>query len=232
MKKTVSAYRTHLVFFLVYAPCSFALFWLGSKDTGYSFGLSVMMVWNCFLSFLPRIFARQSVSSRENRKRIWQVWALLWLIFWPNTFYMATDVAHFTGNSFYTEIPYQSPVYSSDLLLWAKGLLIVSGILYGVLNGVRSEAVFEAGIIRPYGKKKAIAFRAGVSFLGGVGIYLGRFLRLNSWDVLRPVKIADAFWNAGHGWGFAAGFAGLCTVFLFTALSLAGPLAAEKPEQL
>lgn len=232
MKKTLDNYRVHLAFFLIYAPCSITLFWFGSKDTGYSFGLSVMMVWNCFLSFLPRVFARRAVSFRESRKRVWPVWAFLWLLFWPNTFYMATDVAHFTGNSFYTEIPYQSPVYSSDLLLWAKGFLIVVGILYGVLNGVRSEAVFETGIVCPYGEKKRIAFRAGVSFLGGIGIYLGRFLRLNSWDVFRPVRIADAFWNAGHGWGFAAGFAGLCTVFLFTALSLAEPLAEERPERL
>lgn len=221
MEKQSFPYRVHAAFFLVYFLCGFGVYWYAAKDVGYSFGLFLMLVWNCFLSFLPLLFARQSLLSRKKRRRIWFLWALLWLLFWPNTFYMATDVAHFTGNSFYTAVPYQQPVYSTNLLLWAKGVLIVSGILYGVLNGIQSEMLMEDNVIVPGRKGKRILFRAICSTLGGVAIYIGRFLRLNSWDVFKPLKMVTAFQRLGHDVSFILGFIAIFAAFIFAVLSFA-----------
>lgn len=227
MGKRRFAYRAHILFFLLYFACSFTLFWCSAKDVGFNFGLSLMLVWNVFLSFLPLLFAHHAVSCRDGQKRIWLLWAFLWLIFWPNTFYMVTDIAHFTGNSFFTAVPYQEPVYSTSIQLWAKGILIVAGILYGVLNGIKSEMIFENRVIDRCGKGKRIFFRAICSILGGAAVYIGRFLRLNSWDIFRPLKIAAAFQGLGHGWRFVSGFIGIFAAFIFIVLSFAKPLAGE-----
>lgn len=230
LEKTHWDYRAHILFFVLYAACSCTLFWCSPKDVGYSFGLSLMMVWNCFLSFLPLLFARHTVLCRDGGKRIWFLWACLWLVFWPNSFYIVTDVAHFTGNSFLREIPYQGTVYLAKLQLWAKGILIVSAILYGVLNGTKSELLLESRVFTRFGKAKGILFRAACSLLGGAGIYIGRFLRLNSWDILKPMKIVSGFQLAGQGGEFVFGFIGILALFIFAVLSFAKPMAGEIPD--
>ena len=180
-----------------------------------------MMAWNCFLAFLPLVFSQCAIVNNNRQKHIWLLWALLWLIFWPNTFYMVTDVAHFTGNSFFQAIPYQSPVYSTNIQLWIKAVIIITGILYGVYNGITSEMVLENGIISKYGKTKQILFRLVCSILCGIAIYIGRFLHLNSWDVFRPAKIVTAFQCPKCGGSFILSFIGVFTAFVFTTLSFA-----------
>lgn len=228
MEKRHFSYRADAAFFLLYFCCGFLLFWYSPKDVGFSFGLFLMLVWNCLLSFLPLLFARHAVSCQNGHKRVWLLWAFLWLIFWPNTFYLVTDVAHFTGNAFYMAVPYQKPVYSTELQLWAKGILIVAGILYGVLNGTRSEMIFENTIAGRNGKGKRAFFRAICSLLGGIAIYIGRFLRLNSWDIFRPLKFAAGFQDLGHDWRFVAGFIGIFAAFIFSVLSFAKSFAEES----
>lgn len=232
MEKQNFHYAIHAVFFFVYSLCGFGVYWYAAKDVGYSLGLFLMLVWNCSLSFLPLLFARQSLLSRRKQRHIWLLWALLWLLFWPNTFYMATDVAHFTGNSFYTVVPYQQPVYSTNLLLWAKGILIVSGILYGVLNGIKSEMLMEDNEIVPGGKGKRILFRAICSILGGAAIYIGRFLRLNSWDIFKPLKMITAFQRLGHDVGFILEFIAIFAAFIFAALSFSESMMGKDTAKL
>lgn len=221
MAKQQSTYRAHFLFLVLYFLCNVTL----AIHSGKNAGLFLMLVWNAFLSFLPCLFARHTALARSRQKRIWIIWAFLWLIFWPNTFYVSTDIVHFTGDIFLKKIPYQV-VYSTDLLLWAKGISVVTVILYAVLNGVKSEITIERVINS--GKWKQILFRAVCSFLCGVGIYIGRFLRLNSWDIFRPAKIAASFRLPGQSPKFISGFVCLLAAFVFAALSFAAPLARDS----
>lgn len=223
-------YRVHMFFLLVYFLCSVTLFWNSAKNVGFNFGLAIMLVWNCFLSFLPVLFARHSIACREKQNHLWLLWMVLWIVFWPNTFYMITDVSHFTGNSFYQEIPYQSPVYSTQIQLWIKAIIIVVGILYGVLNGITSEMILEHHIIIWYGKKKQIIFRAVCSILGGIAIYIGRFLRLNSWDIFRPIKILATIRLPQYSWLFSLSFSGVFAILIFIILSVTKPLIQENTD--
>ena len=220
-------YKANVVFLMAYFVCSMALFWNSPKNVGYRFGLAVMLVWNCFLAFLPSLFSRHAVSCREAGRRSWLLWAVLWLVFWPNTFYIVTDVAHFTGNTFLREIPYQGTIYAENLGLWAKGAMIAAAILYGALNGIVSELLLESRVVSAANRGKSLLFRAACSLLGETGIYLGRFLRLNSWDVLQPPKIIARLQTVGQDGNFLPGFIGIYAFFIFAALSFAKPLSKE-----
>jgi uncharacterized membrane protein len=228
MQKKRFTYKIHTLFFLLYFLSSFLLFWYSPRQVGYNFGLAIILVWNCFLSFLSLVFARHAAISRQRKRNIWILWVFLWIIFWPNTFYIITDVAHFTENSFYKAIPYQESIYSTNIQLWAKGIMIVTGILYGILNGIMSEMIIENHIINDHKRIIKILFRVSCSILGGIGIYIGRFLRFNSWDIFKPWKlISDLQIN---NWNFTIDFVIMFTIFIFFTISFIKPLIKESNE--
>lgn len=187
-----------------------------------------MLVWNCFLSLLPVLFAHSAVAGRDKGSHLWQLWVFLWIIFWPNAFYLVTDAAHFTGDSFYQTAPYQSPVYSTQIQLWMKAIIIIAGILYGVMNGVTSELFLEDHMLARCGSGMRIVFRAVCSALGGAAIYIGRFLRLNSWDIFRPMKLMAALRPPQGGWLFLVCFSGAFAIFIFVVISMTKTLVQEN----
>jgi uncharacterized membrane protein len=66
-------------------------------------------------------------------------------------------------------------------------VLILLCALTGLVLGFVSLYIMQSVIADKFGAAKSWLFIAGVSGLSGVGVYIGRFLRLNSWDmVLRP----------------------------------------------
>lgn len=219
MEKSRNYYLPHLIFLLVYALGN-AFMWL-IRDNGGSY---VFLVWNVFLAFLPVLFARWFSFNYDGRRAAAILAGFLWLIFWPNTFYMVTDAIHFSGDTFREiiwGIPAVTPnqvVYSTDLLLWLKLLLIMAGILYAIMNGIHSQNDVEAVILTQYGQRSARLFRLICAALGGVAIYLGRFLRVNSWDILSPSKIFSVFLSLGHDWWFVGGFIGLFAAFIWGSL--------------
>ena len=82
--------------------------------------------WNMFLALLALDFSLLSYCIKQKVVR-WSS-GLLWLFFYPNTFYMLTDIVHMNF---------------TDSVLWNKTSLIlymlyVSSILFGVLCGIES----------------------------------------------------------------------------------------------
>lgn len=231
MKVQMSFYWTHIVFFLLYSLCNVIL-WCFSPHSG----LFLMLIWNAFLSFLPLLFSRLAVWYRSRMKTLWILWAFLWIVFWPNTFYMVTDVIHLSGDAFSRMVSgisnseSQQIVYSTDILLWSKAVVIVSGILYGVINGINSEMLLEKRMLRHTGTYRylPILFRILCSILGGAVIYIGRFLRFNSWDIFRPAKILNAFRFSGHSTAFVVEFIGIFSAFILCVLCFAPHFLREN----
>jgi uncharacterized membrane protein len=101
-----------------------------------------------------------------------------WLLFLPNAPYILTDLLHLTAKS---PAP---PWYDLALLLSCAG----TGLLLGYLSLLDVHGI----IARRF--NPAIGWAAAVSslVLSGFAIYLGRFLRWNSWDVMtRPAIVFD-----------------------------------------
>jgi uncharacterized membrane protein len=141
-------------------------FW-ATMSTSYSF-----LGWNLFLAFLPFFIS----SFFLLRPGIWSKVFLryltlaLWLLFLPNSFYIITDLVHLRAIS-------NAPAWFDIILIYSFAW---TGLWLGVLSIQQVEA-FAYSALQP---KRHIAIRLSIVLLIAIGIYLGRELRFNSWDIL------------------------------------------------
>lgn len=151
------------------------ILWTG--NVRYSF-----LVWNLFLAWLPLLFALLAHTLDQRGERLnWRLAGLAaaWLLFFPNAPYILTDVIHLTG-AFHRH-------FWVDL-----SLLLLCG-LTGLVLGFVSLYLMQTVVTRKFGRVLGWFFIGGAAALAGFGIYLGRFLRFNSWDVVaRPLKLSHS----------------------------------------
>jgi uncharacterized membrane protein len=163
--------------------------------------------WNLVLAVIPAAAAALLDKTREQ----WKQAGLLavWLAFLPNAPYLVTDFVHLRA---------RPPVP-----LWFDIALLISCAATGLLLGYTSVADVQRFIARRFGEAAAWLCAASALILSGAGIYLGRFLRWNSWDLLaNPVAIVLSIRprvvsvTAVYGCGLLIGY------LAFRALSAAG----------
>jgi uncharacterized membrane protein len=149
-----------------------------SRHVAYPF-----LAWNLFLAGLPFAFALLAGLAHESLRPgalRWLVVAVLlglWLLFFPNAPYMVTDLAHLQARS-------------ATAPRWFDAILFGAFVATGVTSGFASLLLVHGLVTRRLGKLAAWLAMAAGSLLGGYGIYLGRFTRVNSWDVLsRPTHL-------------------------------------------
>jgi len=136
------------------------------------------MNWNLFLAFLPwatlQLF--YLFPKTQGIKLIKVPILLLWLLFLPNAPYILTDLIH-VGRSSYT-------------FVWYDMFLVLSFSFSGLLFGFMSLLDFK-DIISKYRKPFTVKLLiSGIIFLSSFGVYLGRVLRWNSWDIInQPLEI-------------------------------------------
>lgn len=131
------------------------------------------LYWNLFLAFIPLLVSLGYVNTRERFKGwFWlSVCLFFWLLFFPNSPYIVTDLMHLNQHDYMPR--------------WYDGLMVVASALTGLWAGFLSLREFEAELWHRIGLWPTRLFIAGVWFLSGIGIYLGRVLRWNSWDLFR-----------------------------------------------
>lgn len=132
------------------------------------------MIWNLFLAWIPYLLSLLATAiNAQYPRRLWLLLlpaTLLWLIFFPNAPYLATDFIHLL------ELP-------SPALLYDVGLLLAFA-LAGIFLATASLRRMQ-GLTRQHLGAAASWFFVGLSsLLGGFGVYLGRYERHNSWDLL------------------------------------------------
>lgn len=139
------------------------------------------LIWNLFLAWIPFIIAYFTYTISVNRKWIYvviPVAAFFWLIFFPNAPYILTDFQHLAGE--WRGVP-----------VWYDVMLLIWFAFTGLLLGMVSLFLMQEIIRREFGRWVGWAFVAVVTGLSSAGIYMGRFLRWNSWDILRnPAGLA------------------------------------------
>jgi len=150
------------------------------------------LIWNLFLAWIPFVLAVGVYDRWRRHGAGVAVLALgaLWLLFFPNAPYIVTDFVHLQHRD---DAPYWYDAVTVSAFAWT-GLLLGFGSLFLMQTVVRQWRGVVSGWIF-----------AGVALaLGSLGIYLGRFLRLNSWDVVtRPhelvylarIRLADPLGN-------------------------------------
>jgi uncharacterized membrane protein len=131
------------------------------------------LVWNLLLAWIPYLFSMLAAAFHRLFPGRW--WLLIipggiWLAFFPNAPYILTDFFHLTPRP---AIP-----------LWYDILLLISFSWTGIFLAVASLRTMQMLVNAYLGGVISWIFVALALGLGGLGIYLGRFERWNSWDLL------------------------------------------------
>ena len=174
----------------------------------------LFLAWNLFLAAIPALAA--SRLARETASWRQAGWLALWLAFLPNAPYLVTDFVHLRA---------RPPVP-----LWFDIALLVSCASTGLLLGYASVADVQRFIARRYGETMAWLCAASALVLSGAGIYLGRFLRWNSWDILaNPIAIVLSIRPRVVSVTLVYGLGLLVGYLAFRTLSVSSETASSDP---
>lgn len=133
------------------------------------------LIWNLFLAWIPFVlaYAAHAISWRRN----WLYFvipaiAFVWLIFFPNAPYMLTDLQDLARDR-------------GGAPLWYDVIIVGWSSWTGMLLGVISLYLMQDIIFRAFGRFAGWTFVILISAASSFGMYIGRFVRLNSWDILQ-----------------------------------------------
>ncbi len=132
------------------------------------------LLWNLFLAWVPLIAAAFAFAlARRGVGVLAGALVAVWLLFFPNAPYVLTDFIHLHGNG-------PSP-------LWYEALMLSSFAWTALMLGFASLYLIHAIVARRAGAAAGWIVVVCVLGLASFGVYLGRFARFNSWDVVtRP----------------------------------------------
>ncbi len=169
------------------------------------------LFWNLFLAWVPWFF-----SAAMQRAR-WSFWPLaaVWLAFFPNAPYLLTDLVHLK--------PRDGAPLMFDVLLFSAFAFAGCALGWDSLFAVHRE------LNRRWGASWSSLAIALCVLLTGAGVFLGRFERLNSWELFTgPLDVLHTAFTSlrePHALVFSLAFAGLIGAgYVFT---LPGRVEAE-----
>lgn len=138
----------------------------------------LFLLWNLVLALIPYAISEWLCTRIRIMESRWKLAVVLvgWLLFIPNSFYILTDLFHLFD--------------ASNVPKWFDLLLIFSfawnGLLLGLLSVRRIEQILQ--VIS--GRSVSLLFVFAVMWLNAFGVYIGRYLRYNTWDVVsRPFAL-------------------------------------------
>jgi uncharacterized membrane protein len=188
-----------------------------TRETHFAF-----LIWNLFLAWIPMVFAMLAREHQNTgRSPGWRFFAFgaAWLLFFPNAPYIFTDITH---------LSHYHPHF------WADLILILINALTGMVLGFLSLYLMQSAVRRMAGGWMSWLFIVAVAVLSGFGIFIGRFMRLNSWDVMVPGKMVHVMgnWAQQTTVGYSMGFSILFAAFLFVTYLMLYALTHLSPAQL
>jgi len=132
----------------------------------------LFLVWNLFLAWIPYLISLNIEKITRLTRSRFIVGSLLvcWLLFFPNAPYIVTDLLHLKS---------RSPIPK-----WYDMMVLVSFAWTGLMLGFLSLYEIQRFLKKRLHQKLAWALTIIAIVLCAFGIYLGRFLRWNSWDVI------------------------------------------------
>ena len=151
-----------------------------------------MLIWNALLAFIPVVMVL--VHSKIKEKKVLAIFIfLLWLIFYPNSVYLVTDLIYLESSNYIESLGlYQGLLYLQDFGSYlALFHFIIAAFMGGVFAYHSFTYFFEE--CSKINLKTKILFFIFIPFIASIGIYIGRFLRYNSWDVLNVLSLTKDF---------------------------------------
>lgn len=136
-------------------------------------GFYLFMVWNLFLASIP--YVTTTFLKTIKRKRTLYITFPIWLVFLPNAPYILTDLVH---------------LHQGTLMpVWFDLLLISSFTISGMMFFFLSINDMFLIVKERFSNNTAWFLIVFTLFLSSFGIYLGRFLRWNSWDIIQKPQL-------------------------------------------
>lgn len=163
------------------------------------------LLWNLLLAWIPLALAWVLWRLGPARPFLAAPIFLAWLLFFPNTFYLITDLIH-DGKFGMDGVNRWYDIFMTACFA-VSGMFLGSGSLYLLHRRVRER----------WGRAAGWRFAGAVLAVSAYGTYLGRVLRLNSWDALvRPCALVRTILAGPGSLAEVALFCG--GFFLFSAI--------------
>jgi len=167
-------------------------------------GLVLFLTINMFLAGIGWLLSIVLDVAKQKEMKLWVliVLSVVWVLFYPNTMYITTDFIHLQNYNFF-EI--YGETYTYAFTDWYVFFVLFVGAMISGKIGIESiQTAFGVWNLREHLYK--YWYLTGIFILSSVGIYIGRFIRLNSWDFYRVdiilKGIFEEFW-------FFVGFVGI-----------------------
>lgn len=133
----------------------------------------LFLIWNLTLAWIPLLVAWW--LRHHLAKNNWMGWravvlTLLWLGFLPNSFYILTDFIHLHA--------------TGEIGLLYDVVLFTAFAFNGLILGFFSLYIVHRELLKRNGSVFSHTAVGLILFLCSFAIYLGRYLRWNTWDIL------------------------------------------------
>ncbi len=140
------------------------------------------LVWNLFLAWIPFVLAIGVLAAYRHRLGRFELVALggAWLLFLPNAPYVLTDFIHL-----------------GDRHRLFDTVVIGSFALTSLALGFASLLLVQLVVTRAAGAALGWLVALTSLLLSGLGVYLGRVQRLNSWDLVERPRLLGSL---AHAW--------------------------------
>lgn len=136
------------------------------------------ILWNLFLAFIPValsfwLFRRQKIS----RTLIWWLTYVVFIAFLPNAPYLLTDIIHLIRGT------------RTGISAWIVALVLIPLHISAIVGGFEAyvaSVINQGYYLKKQGFGRAVVWLSelGTHLLCAIGIYMGRFRRFNSWDLV------------------------------------------------
>lgn len=226
LRGALAGHKYKASIFLLLAAASVVCVTLVTARASYSGSHRYLwLVWNLFLAWIPFVLAAAVYALSWKKWLLYvaiPIFVFLWLIFFPNAPYILTDLQHLGDQR------------TSGVPLWYDVILLVWFSWTGMLLGIVSLSLMQEIVKRRFGRKLGWIFVLVVAGLSSIGIYIGRFVGLNSWDIFQnPANLAANFLDWLQDPSLRSlGFIGLYTLFFlfayFTLYAFGHVLQEEK----
>ena len=144
----------------------------GSGDLDY-------LYWNLALAWVPLVAALALDDVRSTPLSLQLPLLAIWLAFFPNAPYLVTDLIHIDPQD-----------HTAIGILGDAGLVSVAPV--GLALGFSSLMLVERSVRDRFGGRLALSVAVLSLVLASLGIYLGRVIRLNSWDLLTRPRLVGS----------------------------------------
>ena len=199
---------------LLLLPVSFTIFLLLFRVCYSGSLMYLFLIWNLFLAAIPLMLSSFLIQSRK-KKLHWIIF-IVWILFFPNALYIITDLVHLKERN--------------NIPLWFDVILIFSAAINGLLMAFISLYRVDLFLQLRLNNRKTNLILYSCLFISSFGMYIGRFLRWNSWDIFfNPFKftfeIMQPFINPLHHprtWGMTIIFFLFFGIFYFIIKKLPG----------